>query len=297
LAVEEFFSLSSTAKHIDARVVVCEGEKSAEMAAAIFPDRVTTTSPGGSQAASKADWKPLAGRRVILWPDADEPGDKYANEIASILVGLGCECSIIDGMELASTSPNGGKRPPPKGWDAANAKAEWQDLAALRETVATLTKPFASSPAYISYGEFRMGPEGLTRTRRNQGKNNPIGDWICAPFEIVGACRDPNGKHWGNWLRWKDADRRIHLRHVTDAALQGDPASLCSELASEGLQINRNQQRALAIYLSGANVSGRVTVVSRTGWHEIDGQRVFVLPRETIGHQTDLQHFAGEHRV
>ena len=28
---------------------------------------------------------------------------------------------------------------------------------------------------------------------------------------------------------------------------------------------------------------GRVTVVTRTGWHEIGGQSVFVLPGETIG--------------
>jgi putative DNA primase/helicase len=29
-------------------------------------------------------------------------------------------------------------------------------------------------------------------------------------------------------------------------------------------------------------VSERVTNVSKTGWHEVDGQHVFVLPTETI---------------
>jgi hypothetical protein len=80
--------------------------------------------------------------------------------------------------------------------------------------------------------------------------------WIASAFEVIGACRDPHGFGWGKWLRWKDHDGRIHTRHVTDAALQGDPASLCAMLAGEGLTINRSQQRAFAIYLGGCNVKG-----------------------------------------
>jgi putative DNA primase/helicase len=49
------------------------------------------------------------------------------------------------------------------------------------------------------------------------------------------------------------------------------------------LGIARNQQRAFASYLAGANVRGRVTMVYRTGWHEIGGHLAFVLPAETIG--------------
>jgi putative DNA primase/helicase len=95
--------------------------------------------------------------------------------------------------------------------------------------------------------------------------------------------RDPYGRGWGKWLRWRDADGRIHTRHVSDAALQGDPSVLCGGLADEGLTINRNQQRHFLTYLSGCDVKGRVTIVHRTGWHEIGGHHVFVLPAETIG--------------
>jgi putative DNA primase/helicase len=107
--------------------------------------------------------------------------------------------------------------------------------------------------------------------------------WIASAFEVIGACRDPNGRSWGKWLRWKDRDGRIHTRHATDAALQGDPASLCAMLADEGLTINKSQQRAFATYLSGCNVKGRVTIVHRTGWHEIGNHQIFVLPSEVIG--------------
>ena len=58
---------------------------------------------------------------------------------------------------------------------------------------------------------------------------------------------------------------------------------MCAPLAAEGLQIVLSQQREFAKYLSGAESSGRVTVVQRTGWHEIEGEDIFVLPGENIG--------------
>ena len=60
-------------------------------------------------------------------------------------------------------------------------------------------------------------------------------------------------------------------------------AAVCAPLAADGLEIVREQQRAFANYLSGTQPAGRVTVVQRTGWHEIEGETVFVLPGENIG--------------
>ncbi|XIA66441.1 DUF927 domain-containing protein [Bradyrhizobium sp. TZ2] len=84
------------------------------------------------------------------------------------------------------------------------------------------------------------------------------------------------------WLNSSRSDGRPHTHHVSDAALQGDPAPLCAALADDGLRINRSQQRHLVAYLSAANVHGRVTIVKRTGWHEIGGQSVFVLPDDVV---------------
>jgi hypothetical protein len=50
-----------------ASVVVCEGEKAADAAALIFPKSVCLTSAGGCKAEAKADFEPLAGRRVMIW--------------------------------------------------------------------------------------------------------------------------------------------------------------------------------------------------------------------------------------
>jgi uncharacterized protein (DUF927 family) len=138
---------------------------------------------------------------------------------------------------------------------------------------------------YVSYGPFTMdGDNGLTKKiETKSGKIVVVAPaWVSAPFEILGACRDPHGRAWGKQIRFRDADNRVHMRHVSDAALQSDPATLCAALADDGLKINRSRQRELAEFLNGVRVNGRVTVVNRTGWHEIAGRRAFVLPAETI---------------
>jgi putative DNA primase/helicase len=58
------YGLDKLAARPEVPVIVCEGEKSADAAAKIFPESVAVTSPGGSQAASKAEWAPLAGRKA-----------------------------------------------------------------------------------------------------------------------------------------------------------------------------------------------------------------------------------------
>ncbi|MFO0877408.1 MAG: DUF3987 domain-containing protein [Gemmataceae bacterium] len=68
------------------RVIVCEGEKCAEAARSI--GFTATTSSGGSQAATKTDWWPLAGKEVWILPDNDMPGRQYAEVVADILTKL-----------------------------------------------------------------------------------------------------------------------------------------------------------------------------------------------------------------
>ena len=279
------YKLDEIAAAPNAPIVICEGEKAADAAARVFPQSIVTTSSGGANAAAKTDWAPLAGRRVLIWPDNDAAGREYAKQVAGILAALDCTVSIIDAASLASLNPNGGARDPVEKWDAADAADEWSDLRALRKAAVNLAKLYETGPAFLSYGPFKMTACGLT-TEIEKGRGEAkITEtvWICAAFEILGACRDAGGKGWGKWLRWQDSDRRAHVRHVEDAALQSDPAPLCALLANEGLRVNRSAQRHLVAYLSGASVKGRVTIVNRTGWHDVGGQSVFVLPGETIG--------------
>ncbi|MEQ8848825.1 DUF3987 domain-containing protein [Botrimarina sp.] len=60
-------------------VYVVEGEPAAD--ALVAAGLVATTSSGGSKAADKTDWSPLAGRDVVLLPDNDTAGAGYRDAV------------------------------------------------------------------------------------------------------------------------------------------------------------------------------------------------------------------------
>jgi len=64
-------------------IVIAEGEKCVEGLASI--GIVATTSPAGAGKAAYADWTPLAGKHVWLWPDQDAPGRVHMKQVAAIL--------------------------------------------------------------------------------------------------------------------------------------------------------------------------------------------------------------------
>lgn len=101
-------------------IVLVEGEKCAE---ALIQQGVTaTTLMGGANApVDKTDLSPLAGKRVLIWPDKDKPGSDYAERVARAALEAGAaQCDIL--------------RPPedkPEKWDAADAISEgfdWQSF-------------------------------------------------------------------------------------------------------------------------------------------------------------------------
>jgi hypothetical protein len=51
-------------------------------------DVKATTSAHGAKAANKTDWTPMAGRTAVILPDNDSDGERYAQNVASILFRL-----------------------------------------------------------------------------------------------------------------------------------------------------------------------------------------------------------------
>ncbi|HEX9428940.1 MAG TPA: DUF5906 domain-containing protein, partial [Candidatus Bathyarchaeia archaeon] len=97
-------------KNKDLPIIVFEGEKTADAAQKIFKDKyVCTTWPGGAAAVKYSDTKYLKGRKVILWPDNDDPGFKAMSELAEILLQEG---SAPDMVEVPAGLP--------EGWDVAD---------------------------------------------------------------------------------------------------------------------------------------------------------------------------------
>ena len=130
------------------RVIVCEGEKAADAARSL--GFTATTSAGGAQAAEKADWRPLAGKEVWLFPDNDPAGRKYAGAVAGLLAGL-TPAPAVRVLDLAEHAPQ-----LPEGGDLADVLADGRwcglplgdaagpaDLAALLEQLAGAVEPWA----------------------------------------------------------------------------------------------------------------------------------------------------------
>lgn len=108
------YGLDRLADRPDAPVIVCEGEKAADAAERLSPAVVAVTSPGGSSSAGRADWSPLKGRRVAVWPDHDKAGQEYARDVAEHLERPGARLAGVVDCEALWAGEE------PKGQDAAD---------------------------------------------------------------------------------------------------------------------------------------------------------------------------------
>lgn len=169
-------------KQPDAPVLVVEGEKSADAAAKRFSDHVAVTSSGGAKAADKADWTPLAGRHVVIWPDHDEPGGRYAADVARLAAKAGAATVRI--VAVPSSWP--------EGWDLADALPEGITAETLRELL-TAAKPANAETARRSDAETQAPAEPVPLVRPMppadaypiHGLGSQLAEVACALQEIV----------------------------------------------------------------------------------------------------------------
>jgi hypothetical protein len=80
------YRLPELVADVSGPVFIAEGEKAAEAARSI--GLLATTSAHGADSPDKTDWRPLAGRSVVILPDADEAGHRYAEKVTGILLEL-----------------------------------------------------------------------------------------------------------------------------------------------------------------------------------------------------------------
>lgn len=58
---------------------------------ATFPDCVSITWAGSTNAVNKTDFSPVEDRDVVIFPDNDEPGLAAANSLTAILIEKGAK--------------------------------------------------------------------------------------------------------------------------------------------------------------------------------------------------------------
>lgn len=101
-----------------ALVIISEGEKCANAVKEVFPECVSITWAGGTNAVKKADFSPFEGRETVVFPDNDEPGRAAANSLTAILMENGAKSARILDIAALGTSIS---EEVPQGYDIADA--------------------------------------------------------------------------------------------------------------------------------------------------------------------------------
>jgi putative DNA primase/helicase len=124
-----------TASPLSLPVLIVEGEKAADAAAALWDGPVVTW-PGGGKSTAYVDWTPLAGRPLLLWGDADSEGERTMvgldRENGRRWVGVGEHCNAAGAGPIRLIPWDHSRA---KGWDAADAIAEHWTQAACDEWI------------------------------------------------------------------------------------------------------------------------------------------------------------------
>jgi putative DNA primase/helicase len=215
----------------DAPVLIVEGEKCADAAAAQLPHLACVTWPGGGKAVDKIDLTPLAGRDVIIWPDCDaqrdkagvllpqekQPGWMAAQRIAYILTNM---LPRHGGKLWVMTIPPPGEKK--SGWDIVDAIAEGLTGEALLQYIREHSKIMAE--AHLGGGADKNSAEpppadagyllGIHREEWELGliEKNRGGYEDCRENVFLILSRHPE---WRGVIGWNSFTRRVEKTRPT----------------------------------------------------------------------------------
>lgn len=163
------YGLQKLASMPDAPVLLVEGEKTADAAQVYFPRHVALTWSGGGKAVSKADFSPIQGREVVIWPDNDEPGFAAALELAKILAGTARSVNIVQPPDTL-----------PPAWDLAD-QTEPGFLPQFHIEMALPVTEFAAKAARLYPG---LGPSVvISDTPASDSEDITIKEWPVFSFD------------------------------------------------------------------------------------------------------------------
>ena len=298
----------------EATVVLCEGEKAADAAAALFPNCVATCWPNGSKAWHKADLAPLKNRTVWLWPDNDPSGTDCMEAVAQKLKDMGTKSVHVIALDTFKRKPTlkNGHPAFAKGgvWehgdDAADALAKgWTShhMAELERSGELLyiqpepvtetkekppTKRAAKPKTETLPSGFRLTPEGVFYSGED-GESRPV----CSPLEILARTRDDKGHNWGLLVEFEDPDGAKKRWNIPARTMTGDfGKDVLGPLVDMGLRLagsrsSRHARNDLQSYFQGFDSAQRARLVTRLGWHD----SAFLLPEQQIGSHAEHLHF------
>jgi hypothetical protein len=263
----------------DAPFVLCEGEKSADAAAELLgPQWVAIASMNGAKSPQSTDWSPLAGRKLVIWPDNDQPGQDFAFAAGTLALKAGA--SSVKIVEL----PEG----LPESWDLADPIPEGMEL----DAEALLQDANEFDPNGEEQGTFRVQwnkagelMPGLhykvVQTDDETGEKTPGWHWFGSRVDVLAHSRDDGNRKWGRYIAVHDNDRNVHYFAMPMAMTASDGTEHRRELLDRGMILapGKTTKEQLEIYLTTWKPKKRVRCVDWVGWHG----GAFVLPDRTFG--------------
>lgn len=301
-APRALYGLDLLAQKPAAPVLVCEGEKAADAARLLFPDWVVVSWPGGANAVDKADWSPLAGREVTLWPDLDEAGESCAAKLVGLLCALPVPPAGLYRVQPQAfgLSAKGDDAADLLGWDAGRCtdvctRETWRVTVDMPkpEKAAPATKPAAdkrtakaggASKSGCGRGLFALEANGVFLAEIDRDGNESAPKWICSFLEPLARVRSPDNSGWGLLVRLFDPDKVEHRLVIPMALFSGEGLEVIKMLFDAGLQMAPGARQKVIVYLQTSRPEGRARVTARTGWHPTsEAGAVFVLPSRAFG--------------
>ena len=211
--------------------MLVEGEKCADALNDI--GILATSAFGGCNGIGKTDLSPLQGRDVIIWPDNDEPGLKYAEKAAIALAkGIAATVCVVDlapnaiarafhieGVSIC-IERGGASYTIRKGWDVADAIAEGWSPIRIRSLL-SLAVPFAENSEKRNcatlYTEVPFKGGESFKGKTNQDSRNPFKgngpfkeeseEWGEPDMSVLNPRRTPPefpfqlfGPFWAKWI-------------------------------------------------------------------------------------------------
>jgi putative DNA primase/helicase len=277
------FNLHQLAKRPAAPALITEGEKACSAAERLAPGYVCLTSPGGSKAAAQADWSPLSGREVVIWPDNDDPGRQYAAAVAK-------HCGAAGALRISIIEPPGGV---PPGWDAADALAAGYDEG---RTLRLIAKASAARPERSERAADGAGESAQIRRRGRP----PQRDELMSYIDGIELWHDPADKAYASFSVGKHREhapiRSSRFRNwLTLQYLDDHEAGLGKNAIEECL--NAVEARAVGqgkrytafvrvaehngrVFLDLCNDAWQAIECSKSGWTVIDDVPVKFIRRE-----------------
>jgi putative DNA primase/helicase len=160
---------------VGAPVLIAEGEKAADAAAALLTGYAACTWASGCQSALSMALQPLRGRDVVLWPDADAVGREAMAKLAARLLALDCTVRVV----AVPTDL-------PEGWDLADALADgWTQgraAKAVERLGRVVERPAAPEPPAAPPAEPAAAP----------AEPLPSAPFTCLGFDDGGYFYQPN---------------------------------------------------------------------------------------------------------